>query len=485
MAIPSASYSITVRLEVPPDPTSVGLLTTAVGTAGGVITALDVTESHADRIVIDVTCSASDQAHSERLTEALGSVEGVTIRKVSDRTFLLHLGGKIEVRSKVPLRTRDDLSMAYTPGVARVCLAIAAHPEDARRLTVKRNSVAVVTDGSAVLGLGNLGPAAALPVMEGKAALFKRFADIDAWPICLDTQDVDEIVRTVQLLAPVFGGINLEDIAAPRCFEVERRLRELLDIPVFHDDQHGTAIVVLAALTNALRVVGKALPDVRVVLSGAGAAGSAIARLLLTAGAHDIVVCDIGGVVHGGRDDLDPNRVWLAEHTNPQGRTGTLVEALAGADVFIGVSAPGILTGDDVATMAEGAVVFALANPDPEVEPADARRTAAVVATGRSDEPNQINNVLAFPGVFRGLLDAGARDVDLQMEAAAAQALADVVRPDQLNASFIVPSVFDPDVTTAVAAAVRRSVEQQRAGARPVDAGTAVPDPERESTAPA
>jgi malate dehydrogenase (oxaloacetate-decarboxylating) len=462
MALPSASSSITVRLEVPADPTSVGRLTTAVGGAGGVVTALDVTESHPDRIVVDVTCSATDPVHAERLTEALRAVDGVTVRKVSDRTFLLHLGGKIEVRSKVPLRTRDDLSMAYTPGVARVCLAIAEHPEDVRRLTVKRNSVAVVTDGSAVLGLGNLGPAAALPVMEGKAALFKRFADIDAWPLCLDTQDVDEIVRTVQLVAPVFGGINLEDIAAPRCFEVEARLRELLDIPVFHDDQHGTAIVVLAALTNALRVVGKQLADVRVVLSGAGAAGSAIARLLLVAGARDLVLTDIGGVVHAGRPDLDPNRIELAGRTNPRGLTGTLREALVGADVFIGVSAPGILTGDDVATMAEGAVVFALANPDPEVDPAAARGTAAVVATGRSDEPNQINNVLAFPGVFRGLLDAGARHVDLEMEAAAAQALADVVQPDQLNAAFIVPSVFDPAVTAAVAAAVRTSVEARR-----------------------
>jgi len=309
-----------------------------------------------------------------------------------------------------------------------------------------------------VLGLGNLGAAAAMPVMEGKAALFKRFADVDAWPICLDTQDVDEIVRTVQLLAPGFGGINLEDIAAPRCFEVERRLRELLDIPVFHDDQHGTAIVVLAALTNALRVVGKALPEVRIVLSGAGAAGSAIARLLLEAGAHDLVVCDIGGVVHSGRDDLDPNRVELAQQTNPQGLTGTLVEALAGADVFIGVSAPGILTGDDIATMADEAVVFALANPDPEVEPAEARRHAAVVATGRSDEPNQINNVLVFPGVFRGLLDAGARQVEPAAEVAAALALADVVHPDELNPSFIVPSVFDPEVTSTVAAAVRSAV---------------------------
>ena len=455
MALPSASYSITVRLEVPPDPASVGLLTTAAGSVGGVVTALDVTESHPDRLVVDVTCAAGDQDHADRVVDALRAVAGVQIGKVSDRTFLLHLGGKIEVRSKVPLRNRDDLSMAYTPGVARVCLAIAAHPEDARRLTIKRNTVAVVTDGSAVLGLGNLGPAAALPVMEGKAALFKRFADIDAWPICLDTQDVDEIVRTVQLIAPGFGGINLEDIAAPRCFEVERRLRDLLDIPVFHDDQHGTAIVVLAALTNALRVVGKQLEQVRIVLSGAGAAGSAIARLLLASGARRLVVCDIGGVVHPGRPGLDPDRVWLADHTDPDGLTGSLREALVGADVFIGVSAPGILTGDDIATMAAGAVVFALANPDPEVDPAQARRTAAVVATGRSDEPNQINNVLVFPGVFRGLLDAGARHVDLTMEAAAARALADVVTPSELNAAYIVPSVFDPAVTKAVAAAVR------------------------------
>jgi malate dehydrogenase (oxaloacetate-decarboxylating) len=478
MALPSASYSITVRLEVPADPAAVGRLTTAVGSAGGIVTALDVTESHVEHIVLDVTCAASDADHAERVTDALRAVEGVRIRKVSDRTFLLHLGGKIEVRSKVPLRTRDDLSMAYTPGVARVCLAIASTPEDVRRLTVKRNSVAVVTDGSAVLGLGNLGPAAALPVMEGKAALFKRFADIDAWPICLDTQDVDEIVRTVQLIAPVFGGINLEDIAAPRCFEVERRLRELLDIPVFHDDQHGTAIVVLAALTNALRVVGKQMEGVRVVLAGAGAAGSAIARLLLTAGVTDLVLTDVGGVVHSGRTDLDPNRSELAARTNPRGLTGSLAEAVVGADVFIGVSAPGILSGDDVARMADHAVVFALANPDPEVDPAEARRTAAVVATGRSDEPNQINNVLAFPGVFRGLLDAGARDVDLQMEAAAAKALADVVRPDQLNAAFIVPSVFDPAVTQAVAAAVRASIEARspRAPEEPVGASGVVAD---------
>jgi malate dehydrogenase (oxaloacetate-decarboxylating) len=458
VAIPTASYSITVRLEVPADAEAVGRLTTAVGQAGGVVTALDVTQSHGERIVVDVTCSASDQAHAERLPEALKQIEGVVIQKVSDRTFLLHLGGKIEVTSKVPLRTRDDMSMAYTPGVARVCMAIAEEPQDARRLTIKRNTVAVVTDGSAVLGLGNIGPAAALPVMEGKAALFKRFAGIDAWPVCLDTQDVDEIVRTVQLMAPVYGGINLEDIAAPRCFEVERRLRELLDIPVFHDDQHGTAIVVLAALTNALRVVDKKLEDVRVVVSGAGAAGSAITRLLLEAGNNRLVLCDIDGVVHTGRPGLDPNLQELAARTNPEGLSGSLKEALAGADVFIGVSAPDILDGDDIATMADKAVVFALANPVPEVDPAAARKSAAVVATGRSDEPNQINNVLAFPGVFRGLLDAGARGIDLATEAAAAEALAAVLAPEEVNASFIVPSVFNPDVTEVVANAVRKSI---------------------------
>jgi malate dehydrogenase (oxaloacetate-decarboxylating) len=458
VAIPTASYSITVRLEVPADAAAVGRLTTAVGNAGGVVTALDVTESYPDRIVVDVTCSASDQAHAERLPEAMKAFDGVKIHKVSDRTFLLHLGGKIEVRSKVPLRSRDDMSMAYTPGVARVCLAIAEDPEDARRLTIKRNTVAVVTDGSAVLGLGNLGPAAALPVMEGKAALFKRFADIDAWPVCLDTQDADEIVRTVQLLAPAYGGINLEDIAAPRCFEIERRLRELLDIPVFHDDQHGTAIVVLAALRNALRVVQKDLDKVRIVVSGAGAAGSAISRLLLYAGAERLVLCDIDGVVHTGRAELDPNLAELAGRTNPEGLTGSLKEALHGADVLIGVSAPFILDGDDIATMADRAVVFALANPEPEVEPAAARKHAAIVATGRSDEPNQINNVLVFPGVFRGLLDGGARNMDLATEAAAAEALAAVLSPEELNPSFIVPSVFDPHVPEAVANAVRRSV---------------------------
>ena len=463
MGTPSASYSITVRLEVPARGGLVSRLTSVVERAGGLVTAIDVASSEHDRLRIDLTCAANDTAHADGIVAALRAVDGVVIGKVSDRTFLLHLGGKLEVVSKVPIRHRDDLSMVYTPGVARICQAIAANREDARRLTIKRNTVAVVTDGSAVLGLGNLGPYAALPVMEGKAALFKRFADIDAFPICLDTQDVDEIVRAVQLIAPVFAGINLEDISAPRCFEVEARLRELLDIPVFHDDQHGTAIVVLAALTNALRVVGKQLPTVRIAMSGAGAAGSAILTVLLAAGARDIVVVDQYGALHRGRSDLTERMRWIVEHTNATGYTGELRGAIAGADVFIGVSAPGILTGDDIATMARDAIVFALANPVPEVDPVAAAEHAAVVATGRSDYPNQINNVLAFPGVFRGLLDAQARDITDAMLLAASTAIAAVV--PEPNPSFIVPSVFDPAVAPAVAEAVR-SAASPRESAR-------------------
>ncbi len=371
----------------------------------------------------------------------------------------MHLGGTIEMRSKHPIRNRDDLSMVYTPGVARVCQAIAANKSDARRLTVKRNAIAVVTDGSAVLGLGNIGPEAALPVMEGKAALFKRFAGIDAWPLCLDTQDVDEIVRTVQVVAPVFAGINLEDISAPRCFEVEARLRDLLDIPVFHDDQHGTAIVVLAALTNALRVVDKALADVRIVLSGAGAAGSAIVRLLIKAGARDVVVADVAGVIHRGRRDLDPSLQWIADNTNASSVQGSLQDAVRGADVFIGVSAPNILDGGDVEAMADKAIVFALANPVPEIDPALARTQATVVATGRSDYPNQINNVLAFPGVFRGLLDSSAPTITDSLLLAAAHAIASNVTDDELNANYVIPSVFHEQVHKAVAAAVKDAAQ--------------------------
>jgi malate dehydrogenase (oxaloacetate-decarboxylating) len=455
----SASYSITVRVYAPPDSAVVGRLATAVSEAGGLVTAVDVSESRHDRITIDVTCSAVNGEHSEQIVAALRLLDGIEVHRVSDRTFLLHLGGKISVESKVPLRTRDDLSMAYTPGVGRVSLALAERPADVAKLTIKGNSVAVVTDGSAVLGLGNIGPGAALPVMEGKAALFKRFANIDAWPICLDTQDVDQIVATVRNIAPGFGGINLEDISAPRCFEVEARLRELLDIPVFHDDQHGTAIVVLAALTNALRCVHKGLSSVRVVVAGGGAAGTAIVDLLLAAGVRHVLVWDREGILSPADASLNPAKLTLARRTNPAGMTGDLHHALRGADVFIGVSAPGVLPAAWIGDMAEDPVVFALANPDPETDVDLARRYATILATGRSDYPNQINNVLAFPGVFRGLLDAQARQVTTEMLLRAATALAGCVTDSQLNPAYIVPSVFDPAVPAAVAAAVAKAAK--------------------------
>ncbi|GGL28364.1 NAD-dependent malic enzyme [Phycicoccus endophyticus] len=461
-AAPSIANSVTVRLVLPARPTAVSEMMSLIERAGGVVTGLDVTGSAQARMRVDLTMLTRDPEHAEAIVETMRTVEGAEIGKVSDRTFLMHLGGKLSVESKVPIRTRDDLSLVYTPGVARVCTAIADNPEDARRLTIKRNTVAVVTDGTAVLGLGDIGPLAALPVMEGKAALFKRFADIDAFPLCLDTTDVEEIIRTVKAIAPGFAGINLEDISAPRCFEVEARLREELDIPVFHDDQHGTAIVALAALRNALRVVGKRLEEVRLVMSGAGAAGTAILKLLLHAGARHVVVADIDGVVHRGRADVlsgeHPNHAWIAEHTNPDNVSGTLSRAVRGADVFLGVSAPNILTEEDVASMAPGAVVFAMANPVPEIDPEIAARHAEVVATGRSDFANQINNVLVFPGVFRGLIDAASRHVTMDVLLAAADALADVVTDEERNATYIVPSVFHPDVTTVVADAVRRAV---------------------------
>src|SRR3954449_1327510 len=471
--VTSASYSLTVRLTSDGDPASIGRIATAVGTAGGAVTAIDVVDSRSDGLTVDVTCSAADAAHSEEMVEALRAVPGVTVRKVSDRTFLLHLGGKLEVASRVPLKTRDDLSMAYTPGVARVCTALAEHPEDVRRLTIKGNTVAVVTDGSAVLGLGDIGPGASMPVMEGKAALFKRFADIDAWPIALDTQDVDEIVRTVELIAPGFGGINLEDISAPRCFEIEARLRDKLDIPVFHDDQHGTAIVALAALRNALRVVDKQLRDVKVVVAGGGAAGTAIVSLLLEAGVGSVLVWDREGILSPDDERLSGAKLELGRRTNPAGERGELPDALVGADVFIGVSAGNVLPVEALAGMKERAAVFPMANPTPEVDPVRARQYAAVVASGRSDLPNQINNVLAFPGVFRGLLDARATEISNGMLLAAADALAAVVRDDQLNANYIIPSVFDPEVTNAVAAAVEHSARAEEGATVdvPADAG--------------
>ncbi|CAB4957971.1 unannotated protein [freshwater metagenome] len=458
---PSVQYSITMRLEAPAKPTTVSELTSAIEASGGIVTALDVNHSDSDRVRVDVTCATRNSDHAEEIVERLKVIEGVVIGKVSDRTFLAHLGGKLTIESKLPIRNRDDLSLIYTPGVARICEAIVKDPSDARRLTIKRNTIAVITDGSAVLGLGNIGPLAALPVMEGKAALFKRFADIDAFPICLDTQDPDEIVRTVKAIAPVFAGINLEDISAPRCFEIEARLREELDIPVFHDDQHGTAIVVVAALRNALKVVGKDIGEVKLVMSGAGAAGTAVLKLLFAAGVKHATIADQKGVVVAGRPDIQPGSTleWVSEHTNAEKFSGTLKQAIVDADVFIGVSAANLLDEHDIAKMAPGAIVFALANPNPEIEPSLAAKHAAVVATGRSDFPNQINNVLAFPGFFRGLLDAGSNAITEEMLLAAATALASCVEPSELNASYIVPSVFHPDVTARVAEAVRKAAK--------------------------
>ncbi|WP_309065422.1 NAD-dependent malic enzyme [Microbacterium sp.] len=462
MANPSPGYSITVRVEAPSSYQVTSELAAAVGAAGGQVTALDVVESHADRMVVDVTANTSSPEHADSVADAIRGIQGVTVEHVSDRTFLIHLGGKLEVVPKVELRNRDDLSRAYTPGVARVCRAIADDEKLARNLTVKRNTIAVVTDGSAVLGLGNIGPSAALPVMEGKAALFKQFADVDAWPVCIDTQDTDEIVKIVKAIAPVYGGVNLEDIAAPRCFEIEARLREELDIPVFHDDQHGTAIVVLAALNNALRVVDKKIEDIEVVVSGVGAAGHAVIQLLLAAGVRKIVAAGRNGAIARGQEHADEHRRWIAENTNEQGLTGSLNEIVAGADVFIGVSAPDVLTEEAVATMAPRSIVFALANPDPEIDPVKAGRHAAVVATGRSDYPNQINNVLAFPGVFRGLLDAGVNDVTTEMLVAAAAAISSNVSDEELNESYIIPSVFDRDVARDVADAIVAVAERDR-----------------------
>jgi malate dehydrogenase (oxaloacetate-decarboxylating) len=467
-AHPSASFSATVRVRLENHPGAFAALAAAIAEAGGLLGAIDLVRVEPAYKVRDVTVLAGDADHLDRILEAVRAVPELEVEHVSDRTFLLHLGGKLEVRPRSPLKTRDDLSMAYTPGVARISRAIADDPAKVWTLTGKQNAVAVVTDGTAVLGLGDIGPEAALPVMEGKAVLFKEFGGIDAWPVCLATTDVDEIVRTVAAIAPGFGGINLEDIAAPRCFEVERRLREELDIPVFHDDQHGTAIVVLAALVNALRVVGKRLEDVRIVLTGVGAAGTATTRILLAAGARDVVGCDRQGTVFRGRPGLSPAKAEYAERTNPRDLRCSADEALAGADVFVGLSSPGAVSADAIRTMADRSIVFAMANPTPEVMPEEIEGVAEVIATGRSDYPNQINNVLAFPGVFRGALDVRARAITPEMELAAAHALAEVVKPGELHADTIVPSVFNRDVAPAVAAAVAATAERSGVARRRV-----------------
>jgi malate dehydrogenase (oxaloacetate-decarboxylating) len=467
MVTPSASYSLTVRLEINNRPGMLGRVASAIGAAGGDIGAVDLVESGRERIVRDITVKARDSQHGQQIVGRLRHLAGSRVVNVSDRTFLMHLGGKIEVRSKVPVRTRDDLSMVYTPGVARVCLAIHEDRQRAFSLTIKQNTVAVVTDGTAVLGLGDIGPEAALPVMEGKAMLFKELANVDAFPICLATRDPDKIVETVKLLAPGFGGVNLEDIAAPRCFEIEERLGKDLDIPVFHDDQHGTAVVVLAALLNALRIVRKDLRRLRVVVTGVGAAGTATIKILQSSGVRDIVGVDEHGIIHRRRTaGMDFMKQWVAQATNPRGLTGSLATALVGADVFIGLSVPGILSARDLKRMGRDPIVFAMANPEPEIQPEVAVRHARVIATGRSDYPNQINNVLCFPGFFRGLLDSRARTVNDEMKVAAARALAACVARRELSDEYIIPSVFNKSVAPAVAAGVARAAMATGVGRR-------------------
>ncbi|HET9491490.1 MAG TPA: malic enzyme-like NAD(P)-binding protein [Methylomirabilota bacterium] len=455
---PSASYSMTVRLQITNRPGMLGKLTSAIGRAGGDIGAIDLVEVDKTTITRDLSFKASDERHAQQIVDRVRAVPGVRVVNASDRTFLMHLGGKIEVRGKVSVKTRDDLSMAYTPGVARVCLAIHQDAEKAYALTIKQNTVAVVTDGSAVLGLGDIGPSGAQPVMEGKALLFKELAGVDAFPLCLATQDVNEIVLIVKAIAPVFGGINLEDISAPRCFEIEERLQRDLDIPVFHDDQHGTAVVVLGALLNALKIVKKRLADARIVFSGAGASAIATAKLLMKVGARHIVACDRAGALYRGRtENMNPMKEWFARHTNPRRIHGSLSDALTGADVFIGLSGPGVISAKDVKTMNRDAIVFAMANPIPEIRPEEAGSHVRVMATGRSDYPNQINNVNCFPGFFRGMLDVRARRVNDAMKIAAAEALAGIVGKDELGEEYITPSVFDRRVPEAVAAAVAQA----------------------------
>ena len=467
---PIASYSLTVRARIANRPGMLGKLTSAIGEAGGDIGAVDLVEPGQQQITRDITFKAADEAHGERIVTALRQLEGITIVNVSDRTFLMHLGGKIEVNGRVAVKTRDDLSMAYTPGVARVCMAIHHEPEKVYNLTIKSNTVAVVTDGTAVLGLGDIGPEAALPVMEGKCLIFKSFAGVDAFPIALATKDVDEIVRTVKAISPIFGGVNLEDISAPRCFEIEERLQRDLDIPIFHDDQHGTAVVTLAALLNALKIVNKKLSDSKIVFTGAGASAIATAKLLMVEGARNIVACDRAGSLYRGRtENMNSMKSWFADHTNPENLRGPVGEALIGADVFIGLSGPGVVKVDDLGKMKRDAIVFAMANPTPEIMPEEAAPHVRVMATGRSDYPNQINNSCCFPGFFRGMLDVRARRANDEMKLAAAHALADIVSDSELSEEYITPSMFDPRVVTAVSsavadAAVRTGVARRRRG---------------------
>ena len=455
---PSDSYSLTIRVKLSTRAGTLGEVTTAIGRAGGDIGAIDIVSVGRDYIIRDITVNTVSSEHEDKIVNAVKDIDGIEVLQTSDRTFLMHLGGKIEVVSKMPLKTRADLSMAYTPGVARVCEAIHTDPEKVFTLTIKKNCVAIVTDGTAVLGLGDIGPAAAMPVMEGKAMLFKEFAGVDAFPICLGTKDPDEIVRTVKNIATAFGGINLEDISAPRCFEIEDRLKEELDIPVFHDDQHGTSVVVLAALINALKIVGKEMTEIKVVVNGVGAAGVACTKIVMAAGVKNIIGCDQKGAIYRGRKEhMNWVKDWYAQNTNPNEEKGTIHEVIKGADVFFGLSVPGVINEEDVKAMAAKPIVFAMANPTPEIMPEDAAPYVAVMATGRSDYPNQINNVLCFPGIFRGALACRARSINEEMKLAAANAIAGIITPAELHPEYIIPSVFGKRVAEAVAHAVEEA----------------------------
>lgn len=465
----SASYSFTMRLYIENKPGRLANIFNVIADLEADPGAVDVVKVEGKYKVRDLTVSARDEEHARAIVKEVRKIDGVKVHNVSDRVFLLHLGGKIRIQNKVPVDTRDVLSMAYTPGVGRVCESIAADKEKAHTLTIKQNTVAVVSDGSAVLGLGNIGPEAAMPVMEGKAMLFKEFANVDAWPICLDTQDTEEIINAVKWIAPGFGGINLEDISAPRCFEIEERLRDALDIPVFHDDQHGTAVVVMAAVLNSLKLVKKKLSDIRIVIVGSGAAGVAITKILMAGGAKNIICCDRQGIL--SRDiakDLDDSKRWLAEQTNPDNRTGSTGDAIKGADLVVGVSGANTISPSDIEKMNSDPIVFALANPTPEVQPEHISSVARIIATGRSDYPNQINNVLAFPGIFRGALDARASAINEAMKIAAANAIANCIDEKDLSADYIIPSVFSKQVVRRVAVAVRDAAFQSGVAQRPV-----------------
>ena len=464
---PGVAYSITVRAEYPNAPGMLGRITSAIGNAGGDASAIDVVSTASGKMVRDFTINARSIEHGQEVAEAIAAVETVTIRTVSDPTFLLHLGGKIEMRSKVPVTTRDDMSKAYTPGVGRVCMAIHADPEAVWSLTGKGHTVAVVSDGTAVLGLGNIGAAAALPVMEGKALLFKEFGGVDAWPIVLDTQDTEEIIAIVKAIAPGFGGINLEDISAPRCFEIEERLKKELDIPVFHDDQHGTAVVVLAGLINALKLVKKRPEDLKFVVAGVGAAGTACTKIMLSYGVKNIIGFDRSGALSRDRDYGDNTmKKWFADNTNPDDFKGNLAEGLAGADVFLGLAGPGLVTPEDVARMSSDAIVFALSNPDPEIWPEDIPDNVRIMATGRTDYPNQVNNSLCFPGLFAGVLDVRAREINDEMKIAAAEAIASVIPDNVISDDFIIPSVFDENVSRSVSNAVAQKAQETEVARR-------------------